>query len=96
MTVVLSAETEARVVERAVREGRDASSVADALIVAALEWEAQDRLEMADGIRRGLADSDAGRVRPFAEFAAEMRERHNLPVHLSDEELTAAQEPTPL
>lgn len=90
MTVVLSAETEARVRERAVQEGRDVNAVADALIIAALNWEAQERMETAEGVRRGLEASDAGHVRPFAEFAAEMREQHDLPTQSTDAELEAA------
>lgn len=32
-----------------------------------------------EGIRRGLADMAAGRGRPFAEFDAEFRAKHNIP-----------------
>lgn len=32
-----------------------------------------------EGIRRGLADVEAGRGRPFEEFDAEFRAKHNLP-----------------
>ena len=32
-----------------------------------------------EGIRRGLADMEAGRGRPFAEFDAEFRAKHNIP-----------------
>ena len=38
-----------------------------------------DRLEAIEGVRAGLADVDAGRTRPFAEFDAEMRAKHDLP-----------------
>ena len=32
-----------------------------------------------EGIRRGLADMEAGRGRPFEEFDAEFRAKHNIP-----------------
>ena len=37
-----------------------------------------DRLETIEGIKRGLADVEAGRTRPLAEFDAEMRARHGI------------------
>jgi predicted transcriptional regulator len=75
MTVTLSPETEAKLRERAEREGRDVSLVADALISAALEWEALDREEALAGIRRGLEASAAGRVRSARDVFADMRAR---------------------
>lgn len=59
--------------ERAQRDGQDVNRVADALIAAALEWEAQDRAEAIEGIRRGLEAGEAGRVRPASEVFADMR-----------------------
>ncbi len=52
------------------------------------EAAAQEQSEAAESLRRGLADSDAGRVRLFSEVAAQWRTKYNLPTHLSDEELS--------
>jgi len=91
MTITLRPETEARLLERAAREGADVNATADALVVAGLEWEARDKAESAESLRRALAESDAGKVRLFSEVAAEWRARYNLPTHLSDEELIAGE-----
>ncbi len=88
MTIVLKPETEARLRERAGREKADLSAIVDALVTAQLEWEAREQAEAAESLRRGIADSDAGRVRLFSEVAAEWRAKYNLPTHLSDEELS--------
>jgi predicted transcriptional regulator len=47
-------------------------------------WEIQnpsesEEQETVEAIRRGLADVEAGRVRPAREALAELRRRHNLP-----------------
>ena len=75
MTITLTPDTEILLKDKANREGVDLNSAADRVIREALEWEAQERLEMLEGIRRGLEDSDAGRVRPADEVFAEMREK---------------------
>lgn len=75
MTISLSAETEARLRERAQCDGRDIDAVADALLSFALEWETQDRAEAIAGIQRGIEASEAGRVRPAADVFAQMRAR---------------------
>jgi hypothetical protein len=53
--------------------------VADALILAALDWEARDREEAIAGIRRGDQAAAEGRERPLAEFFAEQRAKHGFP-----------------
>ena len=85
MPITLNPQTEERLREKAEREGKDMNAVADSLIIAMLEWEAQERAEALEGLRRGIEASDAGRVRPFADFADEMRAKYSLPIHLSDE-----------
>jgi predicted transcriptional regulator len=79
ITIDLAPEALERLREKAAREGRDAEAVAAAVLTEVLEWEAQDRAEAIEGIRRGLEDVAAGRVRPLAEFIAEQRAKHNLP-----------------
>lgn len=89
MTVTLTPQTETLLLEKAQREGSDASIIADTLLAAVLQWEAKERTKELEGIQCGLDASDVGRARPFAEFAAEMRRRHSLPVPLSNAELRA-------
>ncbi len=96
MTITLRPETEARLLERAEREGAeregaDVNAIADALVVAGLEWESWEQAEATESLRRALAESDAGKVRLFSEVAAEWRAKYDLPTHLSDEELVAGE-----
>lgn len=79
MSITLAPDTEARLREKAVREGQDIDTLADTLLNMALEWEIQDRAEAIEGIKRGLNDFEEGRFRPFKEFAAEQRAKFNLP-----------------
>ena len=89
MTITLTPATEARLREKAAREGQDFDRVADTLLQIALDWEEQEQAETVEVLRRSLAANDAGRVRPFTEFAGEMRAKYGLPTQLSDEELGA-------
>jgi len=89
MTLTLKPETEARLLAWAEYEGQNADILADALLADAL---ARVQAEEIAAIRVGFADSDAGRVRPLFEVAAEKRAKYNLPTHLSDEEIFAGEE----
>jgi predicted transcriptional regulator len=75
MTIVisLSPELEARLREKAARQGQDVNLVAAELLASVLEWEAQDSEEAIEGIQRGLDDFEAGRFHSFHEFAEEQR-----------------------
>jgi predicted transcriptional regulator len=77
--VSLSPELEARLLEKAARQGLDVSFVAAELLASALEWELQDSQEAIKGIQQGLNDFDAGKFRTFEEFAQEQRRQYNLP-----------------
>src|SRR5438445_13675044 len=79
MTITLTPETEARLREKAEREGQDVDTVADALLTAALEWESQDRMEAIEGVQRGDQAAAEGRERPLAAFLAEQRAKHSFP-----------------
>ncbi len=89
MTLTLTPQTEAKLLAWAEYEGQDADIVADVLLADAL---ARVQAEEIAAIRVGFEDSDAGRVRPLAEVAAEKRAKYNLPTHLSDEEIFAGEE----
>lgn len=78
MPITIDPDTEARLREKAVREGKDIDTLASTLLNMALIWEAQDRAEAVEGIRRGLEACEQGRMRPFREFAAEQRAKFNL------------------
>jgi DNA-binding TFAR19-related protein (PDSD5 family) len=79
MTITLTPGTEARLREKAEREGREIDAVAEALIAAALEWEAQDRAEAIEGIRRGDQAAAEGHERLLVAFFAEQRAKHGFP-----------------
>lgn len=78
MSITINEQTEARLREKAAREGQDINLLADTLLNIALQWEAQDHAEAVEGIRRGLEAFGQGRSRSFKEFAAEQRSRHSL------------------
>ncbi len=79
MTITLSLEAEARLNEKAQRDGKDLNTIADALILAALNREARDREESIEGVRRGDQAAAEGRERPLTEFFAEQRAKHGFP-----------------
>ena len=75
----LKPEHKAQLEEYAQRRGQDTATALDDMLAAYLEWERQDFEEAIEGIRRGYADVKAGRMRPAAEFLAEMRQKHDIP-----------------
>ena len=77
-TIQLPPETEHRLRERAVQQGETAEAVALAILIDALERDAQETTEAVEGIRRGLEDFEAGRFRSFSDFAEEQRRKHRL------------------
>jgi predicted transcriptional regulator len=76
ITLDLAPEVLSRLNEKAAREGQDAETIAAHLLTEALEWEAQDRSEAIEGIRRGLADFEAGRFRPLDEVITEKQRQY--------------------
>ena len=89
MTLTLKPETEAMLRAKAERDGEDVNALADLLLADLL---AREQAEEVEALRIGFEASDAGRVRPLAVAAAEMRAKYNLPTHLSDEEIFAGEE----
>ncbi|PMB38911.1 hypothetical protein CEN41_22790 [Fischerella thermalis CCMEE 5330] len=79
--VTLTPELEARLRDKAARQGQDVNLVASELLANVLEWETQDSEEAIKGIQQGLDDFDAGRFRSFHEFAGEQRRKYNLPTY---------------
>ncbi|OKH14887.1 hypothetical protein NIES592_08395 [Fischerella major NIES-592] len=76
--VTLTPELEARLRDKAARQGQDVNLVASELLANVLEWETQDSEEAIKGIQQGLDDFEAGRFRSFHEFADEQRRKYNL------------------
>ena len=72
MTIVLSEQTETRLREKAEREGQDMNAIADDLLANALDWDAREREEAAEGIQRGLDDFAAGRCSPASQVFADI------------------------
>jgi predicted transcriptional regulator len=78
IVVTLSPELEARLRDKAARQGQDVNLVASELLAHVLEWEVQDSKEAIKGIQQGLEDFELGRFRSFDEFAQEQRRKYNL------------------
>lgn len=92
MAITLTPQTETRLREQAARDGQDADALAEAMLAEALASDPDDltdaeAAQVQAGIGRGLADCEAGRVKPVTEWAAQVRRELNLPTHLSDAEL---------
>ncbi|MBD2180530.1 hypothetical protein H6S82_30295 [Planktothrix sp. FACHB-1355] len=66
--VTLSPELEARLRDKAVRQGQDVNLLASELLANVLEWEAQDSEAAIKGIQQGLEDFETGRFRSFDEL----------------------------
>jgi predicted transcriptional regulator len=79
IVVTLSPELEEQLREKAIRQGQDINLVAAELLASVLEWETQDSAEAIVGIQQGLDEFDAGKFRSFDEYAAEQRQKYNLP-----------------
>lgn len=80
IVVTLSPEVEARLREKAARQGQDLNLVAAELLANILEWEMQDSQEAVEGIQRGLNDFETGQFRSFDEFSSEQHRKYNLPI----------------
>jgi predicted transcriptional regulator len=79
MEVHLSPERQAQLNDYAHRHGQDPATALEDVLAEALEWERQDYAEAVEGIRKGYADFQAGRVRPVEESFEELRVKHGLP-----------------
>jgi predicted transcriptional regulator len=79
MEIHLSPERQAQLNDYAHRHGQDPAVALDEVLAEALEWERQDYREAVEGIRRGYADFQAGRLRSIEESFEELRGKHGLP-----------------
>lgn len=78
IVITLSPELEARLRDKAVRQGQDVNLLASELLANVLEWEAQDSEAAIKGIQQGLENFETGQFRSFDEFAEEQRRKYNL------------------
>lgn len=78
IVITLSPELEARLREKAVRQGQDVNLLASELLANVLEWEVQDSEAAIKGIQQGLENFATGQFRSFDEFAEEQRRKYNL------------------
>ncbi len=79
MEIHLSPERQAQLDDYAHRHGQDPAAALDEVLAAALEWERQDYQEAVEGVRKGYADFEAGRVRSVEESFEALRVKHGLP-----------------
>jgi predicted transcriptional regulator len=79
MTITISADLEARLREKATQEGKAVDEVVEALLAAALDWEAVEQADAVAGIQRGIEASAAGRVRSLSQVIVDARQRHGFP-----------------
>ena len=87
MTITLAPQTEAKLKEMATREGRDESTLADALLAEVLEAANRDHSETLEGIERGRQAYAEGRSRLFSNYASDVLRRRQ------DRDAANAQEP---
>jgi len=73
LTIEVPPEVEARLREKAAREGEPAESIAIQMLADALEWEAQEWKDAVECIRRGFEAVAAGRERTLDEYIAHKR-----------------------
>jgi predicted transcriptional regulator len=84
MAVMLSEETEFRLHQEARRRGYDVDRLVEMLLDTAealqadVELTEEDRVAIREGIARGLADSEAGRVRSEEQVFARLKEKYGV------------------
>lgn len=74
--ITIEPETEARLREKAQREGQDVDTLANALLAEVLEQKAREFAEEVAAIQEGLDAVREGRERPLEEFLVEHRARY--------------------
>lgn len=79
MTIILTAETEARLREKTQRDGEDINVLAERLIRSALDWESQERAETIAALQRSEQAAEQGRERSLAGFISDQRNKYGFP-----------------
>lgn len=78
-TLPVKSERLAQLEEFARRRGKSTADALDDVLADYLEWERQDYQEAVEGVRQGLEDVKAGRIRPADQFLDEFARKHGLP-----------------
>jgi predicted transcriptional regulator len=73
IVVTLTPELEAKLREKAAKQGQNIDFVVTELLNQILLWETHDTEEAIEGIKQGLEDFEQGRFRDFDQFAEEQR-----------------------
>jgi predicted transcriptional regulator len=76
MSITLDPELEERVRRSAKLKGNAMDAEVARLLNETLTWEERDRKEAIEGIQRGIDAAEAGRVKPAAEFLAELKQKY--------------------
>lgn len=79
MTLMITPETEAKLREKAAREGRDVHALADTLLARLLADEDRAADAESAAIQAGLDAVAAGREKPLEHYLAEQRTKRGLP-----------------
>ena len=74
ITIDLPQKTEELLTQRAEHEGASKEAVASRVLSEALDWDARDFEEAVEGIRKGLEDCQAGRLKPASEVLGRLEE----------------------
>lgn len=76
MTITLAPDAETALRKTLQRTGQEPDAVVSHLVLATLTQMEEQRAEDTAAIQEGLDAIDQGRVRPFKEFMAEMRQKY--------------------
>lgn len=79
MTITISPETEAKLWDKAHREGRNPDVIADSILGIVLDAEAREEAETAARVQEAMAAADAGREKPLEQYIAEQKAKRGLP-----------------
>ena len=77
MTITLAPDNEEKLRETAAREGQDADTFANALLAEVLAQREREFDEDIAAVQEAWVAIKEGRERPYAEFAAEMRQKYS-------------------
>ena len=91
MTISLTAETEARLRAKTQQDGEDINTLAERLILSALDWEAQERAATIAALQRSEQAAEQGRERSLAAFISDQRSKHGFPANWPND-VTEAQD----
>ncbi|MGI4792260.1 MAG: hypothetical protein ACRYFS_25830 [Janthinobacterium lividum] len=93
MTITLSPQIEAKLLEKAQQEGQDLDTLVDIILADSLGMQTREDEEIAAAIRKAMAAGEAGREKPIGQYLAEQRAKRGLPASWPSRD--SVQETTP-